>query len=248
MFTSDGFSSSGIGYGYVGNDPKNQGLGYGTAGFGNHVGGMKMNVNRVDALACEDQKGQSGWISGGGDTSTNRMHFPTEVMYTGWDSGMSGRGDAVSGENRGYFNGNGNQYKYVTWSTTTWVNGWDQGGNYGKSSYQTKNLGSKWGHHYAFTGNNVTSGIARFSDANGATLANFSKVRSYGEENSMEGQDWGYVMGHYDGQQNNHTVKQSYSSDSQTTLGAAAMPKGHYGQSSGACSTGAATVIAGAGF
>jgi hypothetical protein len=42
MFTSDGFSSAGIGYGYVGDDPKNQGLSYGTAGFGNHVGGMKM--------------------------------------------------------------------------------------------------------------------------------------------------------------------------------------------------------------
>jgi len=248
MFTADGFSSSGISYGYVGNDPKNQGLGYGTAGFGNHVGGMKMDVSRVDAAATEDMKGQSGWITGGGPSSTNRMHFPTEVMYTGWGSNYGGRGDAVGGELRGYFNHNGNEYQYVTWANATWTANWDQGGYYGKTSYQTKNLGSKYGYHYAFSGNNVTSGIAKFNDANGATLSTFNKVRAYGEENSEEGQDWGYIMGHYDGQQNNHTVKQSYTSDSQITLGANAMPKGHYGQSSGACSTGAATVIAGSGF
>ena len=192
-------------------------------------------------------KGQSGWITGGGTSSTNRMHFPTEVMYTGWGSNYGGRGDAVGGELRGYFNHNGNEYQYVTWANATWTANWDQGGYYGKTSYQTKNLGSKYGYHYAFSGNNVTSGIAKFNDANGATLSTFNKVRAYGEENSEEGQDWGYVMGHYDGQQNNHTVKQSYTSDSQVTLGANAMPKGHYGQSSGACATAAATVLGGHG-
>jgi hypothetical protein len=58
----------------------------------------------------------------------------------------------------------------------------------------------------------------------------------------MMGQDNGYVLGHYDGQQNNHTIRQSYSTDSEVTLGSAAQPKGHYGQSSGACSTAAMNV------
>jgi hypothetical protein len=94
---------------------------------------------------------------------------------------------------------------------------------------------------------NVTAGKARFSDATGSTVANFNKVRSYGEDNSEDGQDHGYIMGHFDGQQNNHTIKQTHSSDTETTLGANAMPKGHYGQSSGACSTGAAGVLGGIG-
>jgi hypothetical protein len=51
-------------------------------------------------------------------------------------------------------------------------------------------------------------------------------------------------MGHYDGQQNNHTIKQTHSTDVEVTMGAACMPKGHYGQSSGACSTAAASVTA----
>ena len=58
------------------------------------------------------------------------------------------------------------------------------------------------------------------------------------------GQDWGYMLGNYDNQQNNHTVKFTYSTDVQTTMGPATRPKGHYGQSSGACSSAASTVTA----
>jgi len=242
MFTADGFSSSGLTYGYEGNDPKNEGLTYGSGGFSNHVGGMKLNTAIVDGAGTQDIKGQGGWMTGGGSTTTNRLHFPTEVMYAGWDSGQSGRGTAGAGELRGYFQWSGTQYRYVTWSNSTWTTNWPQGGGWGKDNH-CKIQSTKWGHHYIGTGNNVTSGKARFSDATGATLANFNKVRSYGEDNVEDGQDHGYIMGHYDGQQNNHTIKQSHSSDSEVTLGAGAMPKGHYGQSSGACSTGAATVV-----
>jgi len=244
MFTADGFSSAGLSYGYQGNDPKNEGLTYGSGGFTNHVGGMRLSTSIVDACGTQDIKGQGGWMNGGGTSTTHRMHFPTEVMYTGWDSGNSGRGTAAAGESRGYFQWTGTNYKYVTWSNSTWTSNWPQGGGWGKDNH-CKIQSTKWGHHYIGTGNNVTSGKARFSDATGATLANFSKVRSYGEDNPMDGQDWGYIMGHYDGQQNNHTIKQTHSSDSEVTLGANAMPKGHYGQSSGACSTAAATVIGG---
>jgi hypothetical protein len=229
MVTADGFSSSGVSYGYEGNDPQNQGLGYGSAGFGNHVGGMRMNVDRSDNGGANDIKGQSGWIVGGGSTTTNRMHFPTEVMYTGADSGLSGICDGASGELRGWFAWT-SDYKYVTWSNSTWTSGWGSGN------------GSKYGHHYIGTSSNVTLPKARFSDSTGATLANFNKVRAYGEDNCMMGQDNGYVLGHYDGQQNNHTIRQSYSTDSEVTLGSAAQPKGHYGQSSGACSTAAMNV------
>jgi len=245
MFTADGFSSSGISYGYVGNDPKNEGLGYGSAGFGNHVGGMAMDVARVDCSACSDIKGQGGWINGGNSSATNRMHFPSEVMYTGWDSGQSGRGNsAASGELRGYFEW-GSDYRYVTWSNSTW-SGTGVWGGWGKD-FHCKIQSTKWGHHYVGTGNNVTSGKARFSDSTGTTLANFNKVRSYGEDNVEDGQDWGYIMGHFDGQQNNHTIKQTHSTDSEVTMGADCMPKGHYGQCSGTCATAAATVLGGHG-
>ena len=75
-------------------------------------------------------------------------------------------------------------------------------------------------------------------------IKNGSKVRSYGEENMMMGQDWGYMMGQYDGQQNNHTTKWDYSTDVETNMGASTRPKGHYGQSSGGCCSASASVTA----
>ena len=58
----------------------------------------------------------------------------------------------------------------------------------------------------------------------------------------MMGQDKGYMMGQYDGQQNNHTTKWDYTTDVETNMGAATRPKGHYGQSSGGCCSAAASV------
>jgi hypothetical protein len=241
MYSGDGYSSSGISYDYVGNDPKNEGLSYGSAGFGSHVGGMRMDRNRVDPCCAEDIKGQSGWIVGGGSSVTSRLNFTSEVMYAGWDSGTDGIGDGASGELRGWFAWPAT-YRYVTWSNSTW-SGTGVWGNWSRDG-QCNTQSTKYGWHYIGNGSNVTSGKSKFRDSDGVTLTNFNKVRAYGEENVEEGQDWGYIMGHYDGQQNNHTIKQDHSTDTEVTMGATCMPKGHYGQSSGACSTAAATVTA----
>jgi len=56
------------------------------------------------------------------------------------------------------------------------------------------------------------------------------------------GQDWGYIIGQHDGQQNNHTIKFIYSNDSMYSMGSATRPKGHFGQSSAACWSAAASV------
>ena len=80
--------------------------------------------------------------------------------------------------------------------------------------------------------------------SDGAALRNFNRSRRCGEENWEMGQDWGYKMGDYNGQQNNHVEKWTYSNDAIATLGSSARPKGHYGQSSAACSSAAASVTA----
>ena len=244
VFSGGGFGSQTAPYGYTGNDPKNEGLTYGSAGYaGGGVGGMSMDVARNDPGAANNVKGYTGWIVGGGSDSSSRMHFPTEVMYTGNAPGNSGVGDGADGETRGWFNFS-SDYRYITWSNDTWTaGGW---GGWSKD-YQCKIHSSKYGHHYIGTGSNVTIGKARFSDSTGSTLSTFNKVRAYGEDNNESGQDWGYVMGHFDNQQNNHTIKCSYTSDTEVTMGAITQPKGHYGQSSAACSWAAATITAGMG-
>lgn len=241
MFTGDGFGSQTAPYGYVGNDPKNEGITYGTAGFASGgVGGMAMSASKMDPVASQNIVGQVGYITGGGDTSTQKLHFPTEVMYTTTASPNTGYGDASYGQTTMWINQSSSYYTMAFSNDTYSTGGW---GGWAKD-YQCKMLGSKQGWFYMGNGNNVTTGISKINQSTGATISNFSKVRAYGEENWEDGQDNGYCMGHYDGQQNNHTIRQSYSSDTQVTLGAAAMPKGHYGQSSGACSTAAATVVA----
>jgi hypothetical protein len=245
LWGGDGYGSSGTTYGYVGNDPKNEGIAYGTASFASGgVGGMRMHVARVDPCAFEDIKGQSGWIVGGGSADTSRLHFATEVMYAGWNSGTDGIGDGASGELRGYVAW-ASVYRYVTWSNSTWSGTGAWGGGWSRDG-QCNCQSTKWGWHYIGNGSNVTSGKSKFRDSDGVVISNFNKIRAYGEENVEEGQDWGYIMGHFDNQQNNHTIKCSHSTDTEVTMGAACMPKGHYGQSSGACSTAAATVTAAA--
>ena len=53
------------------------------------------------------------------------------------------------------------------------------------------------------------------------------------------GQDWGYCLGNYasggGGYQNNRTWKRLHATDGDIVLGFKAEPKGHLGQSSGAC-------------
>ncbi len=239
-FTADGFSSDGVAYGYQGNDPKNKGLDYGTAGYQGDVGGMKMSVAKLDPPATQNIIGQDGYVSGGNDTSTQKLHFPTEVMYVTTAAAFTGRGDASYGQTRGWFAFAANT-AYLTFSNDSWTSG---GWSRNTTDVHSKMLGSKKGHFYSEDGANVTLPKAKFNDSTGSRISTFNKVRAYGEANYEDGQDNGYCMGHYDGQQNNHTIRQSYSSDTEVTLPAAAQPKGHYGQSSGACSTGAATITA----
>ena len=66
-FTAGSFQSGTAPYGYQGHDPKNEGILYGTAGS-QGVGGMSMEVTRLDPPATNDVKGQHGYMTGGGSS------------------------------------------------------------------------------------------------------------------------------------------------------------------------------------
>tara|TARA_B100001250_G_scaffold399970_1_gene409982 strand:- start:393 stop:1253 length:861 start_codon:yes stop_codon:yes gene_type:complete len=219
-------------YGWDDNEPKNV-MGYNT------TGGWAMNTGRNDAGCASNQIGQGGYITGGGSSSTDKLHFPTEIMYTTSGSGYSNDWVAgVGGETRGYFSWSNGGQQYITYSNDSWSNSNFGGGNRG----WCKALPTKHGFFYICTSNNVTTPIRKVRDSDGADLGNFNRSRSAGEENMEMGQDWGYKLGDYNGQQNNQTEKWNYSNDSITAMGAATRPKGHYGQSSAACSSFAAAV------
>ena len=238
--TTGGFSSSGVSYRYVGYNPLTEGLSYGTSGYGSNVGGWNFSTSVHDCATASGIKTQEGmWATGTQGTATHSLHFASEVMYTGPTGSGSGIGTGCQGEDVGWLMNAGNTKYSYNWSNRSMGSGgtWTYG-----TDGQCKALSTKHGHHYVGTGSNVTSGQDKFADSNGALISSPTKNHSNGEENQEDGQDWGYTMGDYNGQQNNWTVKYIYTTDAQTTMGAACMPKGHYGQSSGFCSTGAASV------
>ena len=219
-------------YGYEGDNPRVV-MGY------NVVGGWAMNVGRNDAGCASNQIGQAGYITGGGSAVTNKLHFRTEIMYTTTSSGSSSDFVAgVGGETRAYFSWSNAVQQYLTYSNDAYTTFNFAGGNRG----WCKALPTKWGHFYICTSNNVQRPIRKVRDSDGAALSNYNRARAAGEENMQMGQDWGYKLGDFDGQQNNHTEKWLYSNDSITTMGFATRPKGHYGQSSAACSSASASV------
>ena len=224
--TSGTYSPPGSGFGF----PTNTG----TSG----VGGWNLSVSRGPYLGCAvNQTGQAGYIAGS-STVVDKMHFPSETMFNTTAAPASGFTSGCHGESRGYFSFGGSK-NYITYSNDSWTSWTSSTSPDGWCKY----LSTKWGHHYGGNGGNVTTGVTKFSDSTGSDInTGLSKVRSCGEENMQMGQDWGYMMGNYDGQQNNHTVKTTYSTDVLLQMGAACMPKGHVGQSSGACFTAAASI------
>ena len=219
-------------YGFDGDDPRGV-MGYTTAG------GWDMPVGRDYHACATAQIPQHGYNLGGGSTTAGKLHFPTEIMYSTNASPGGGNCAACGDENYSWASMSGNR-AYLAHSNDSW-SGWSSNA---APDGICKFLPSKWGHFYGGTGNNVTTPWTKYSGSTGAGLKNGTKVRAYGEENFQMGQDWGYLLGQYDGQQNNHTTKWDYATDIETNMGAATRPKGHYGQSSGGCCSAAATVTA----
>lgn len=236
------FGSATAPYGYQGYDPKNEGLQYGDqTSLGGH-GGWDLSGSRGNHGCASTQINNCGYIYGGSTAVTNKMHFPSEVMYATTGSPVTwGATDAIGGETRAYILGNSNTaYNYYMNFSNDSFAAWAYNG--GTSDGNNKSLMSKYGHFYAGTGGNTDTRRWKFNDSTTTFIVGLTKLGNFGEENQQMGQDWGYMVGQYNGQQNNWTTKTTYSTDVEQTLGFAAQPKGHYGTSSGCCSSAAATV------
>lgn len=231
--TQGGGTFSPYSFGYAGDDPKNV-MGYGT------VGGWDMSVARRTHGGSSAPKQQVGYSTGGGPSSTEKMHFPTEVMYTTTGNPVGGGPTSgCGGEDYSFFSIGGGS-RGIAHSNDSWFGGTSQFTPDGFMKF----LATKYGWHYVGTGNNVQQGRIQFNHTNGISFASFQQISAYGEDVMMGGQDWGYMTGQYDGQQNNMCDKTTYSNNAQTRMGAATRNKGHYGASSGCASSAAALVAA----
>jgi uncharacterized protein (DUF2237 family) len=253
--TSSGANPGGP-FGYIGKDPANdsQGVVYGSSGNNASGGGTvttstaglgtwELSVGRTYFAGTQDQINQVGYISGGSQSNAcDKFYFPTEIMYTTNSPGNTAVSHATGGGGATtmYWSFGGTN-KSMTFSNDSWST-WSPGTTASPDGV-CKMLTTKLGYHYVGTGVNVTTGVMKFSDTTGSSIStNLSKPSAQGEENFQMGQNWGYCLGAYSNPQNNYTFKLTHSSDTFTVLGVASQPKGHFGMSSGNCSSAAATV------
>jgi len=177
----------------------------------------------------------TAWITGGGSSTIDEVNMVTETTIRtigGWSSTNQW---GMSHENEGYFFWE-NDSRIWTFATRT-----ARGSPSSQPSnhHQQKSVQSKM--NYGWAGNEGSySGGYNLRKTNFAThqanVSTHSKPRgNCGEENYTMGQDWQYMLGNYDGSQNNGSWKWYYYTDSGVNVGSTTEPKGKGGSSSGAC-------------
>ena len=205
-----------------------------------------LKTSRTDCEALLTPSLTSAYIVGGGTTAVDRHNFTTDIMLSAGTapasplSGGTGGGLGVLfGQFKAWISqGAGSSF---TWATETWATG----GMSWASDGQPKGLSSKHGHGYGGTGSYPGSvNLNKFSESTGTNLATVARNKTNGEENWEIGQNWGYMLGAYDGAgQNNDAGRLNYLTDVYTALGSDTQPKGHDGCSSGSCATGSAVFV-----
>lgn len=205
-----------------------------------------LKTSRSDCESLMTPSLSSAYIVGGGSSAVDRHNFVTDIMFNAGTAPAAPLGGGTGGGLGSFFGefkawisqGAGSSF---TWATETW----NTGGMSWATDGQPKGLSSKHGYGYGGIGSYPGSSfLYKFSEATGTNLATINKNKTNGEENFQIGQNWGYMLGAYDGSaQNNDAGKLNYLTDVWTALGSDTEPKGHDGASSGACATGSAVFV-----
>lgn len=193
---------------------------------------MNMIDARDDCATIFDEHNKC-WISGGGNASIDRFNFWTETMATSTlGGGLSGFLASFSDQYYGFWGYESGTQKF-TYATETPV---------ASTSYfvhsQQKGISSKTRKGYCGNEGSYNAGynLRRWSFPTDTNIGNVAKPDgNCGEENFTMGQDWQYMLGNYNGVQNNNNWKFYYATDTGTASVAGLSPTAQAGQSSGHC-------------
>ena len=213
-----------------------------------HQGSWDMTVNRNSMGSFQDHvfAGGNSYLIGGGNSRTDVMNLKTEVMrtsgfppdhYDGGDDPTWGGSARLKGWKK---RGDTWSRQGFWWNTETWASWAHAPGGDGWK----KILSTMIGHMYVGTGNNNQNGNQKCDDTTGISTRGLDFGRT-GEENFQMGMRKGYMLGNYNGSQNNNTYKVNYNTDQYNNLGGTTEPKGHGGMSSAHCAS-ASSVTSGA--
>ena len=176
------------------------------------------------------------WMSGDGDSNINRYNLVTKTTRgnigqnyrTGSTWGMSHEDYALF-----YAANTAETFVFATETKSS------RGGTTPSNHDQQKSVNSKG--TYAWAGNEGSySGGSNFRRTNWSTNTTSGTVvkpdGNCGEENFTMGQDHQYMLGQYNGQQNNRSWRWNYATESGFQGSSTMEPKGKAGSSSGVCS------------
>lgn len=175
------------------------------------------------------------WFAGGSDGRIEEYNLTTKTL-TGTIAATtySGATWGLSGENLGIFytGNNGQTFTFATRVISA------RGGTTPANFHQQKSVNSKLG--YSWCGNEGTyNGGNVFRRTNWTTdttdIGRSKPVGNSGEENFSLGQEHQYMLGMYNGAQNNISWKFLYATESGFQGGSSMEPKGKGGASSGVC-------------
>jgi hypothetical protein len=178
------------------------------------------------------------WSAGGGNAALEEYNMTTQTLIgTITSVRQSGNTWAMSHENFGFIYWANDQDRF-DFATRTLQSAGIRGG--GVSNHdQQKSIQSKYMWAWAGAQGDYAGGntLRRTNMQTDTTMGTVSKpVGNSGEENLTIGQDWQYMLGMYNGAQNNVSWKWFYGTETGTQNSSTLEPKGKGGASSGVCS------------
>lgn len=193
-----------------------------------------INFSGSNTGTIQDSDFNRAWINGEGCGQVRRWTMSTETISANLGNGWNDHAASIFGETRGIWWGNSGQTARLIYATEAYATIGVSAGAHG----QQKGLSSKNGKGYG--GNQgAYNGGNQFRVTNIETEARISviskPITNCGEENYGHGQEKGYMLGCYDGSQNNRTFIINYATDTGFETGSGTQPKGKGGASSGHC-------------
>lgn len=194
-----------------------------------HNSVFDMYNSRKD-LGVSQKEQESAFVTGDGPSTWDIFNLVTEVRVAQFGTGLNDTSSAFQDKDRGYHwdDNEGRKVNFYTYSASSST----QWGAHG----QQKGIPSK--HRIGYAGNegsyNGGYNYRRWNLTNDTNIGTIGKIQqNMGEENYGMGQDWQYMIGNYDGAQNNESHKLYYTTD--TGPANTSNPTANGGQSSGHC-------------
>jgi len=178
------------------------------------------------------------WSAGGGSSAIIEEYNMTTQTLVGTIGSIrtSGNTWAMSHENFGYFYWAGDQDRldFATRTVTTSTNRNAVSAHDQQKSVQSKYLWAWCGNEGSYNAGNSFRRTNMVTDTTSGTVT--KPIQNSGEENLTLGQDWQYMLGMYNGAQNNLSWKWFYYTETGSQNSSTLEPKGKGGSSSGVCS------------